>query len=71
MLVEWKQFLNISLDLIFKIVMQNFVALRSAILENKTSKVAVFGNFSDIFNLNLSLPSLKLDLCDKNNLQIN
>ena len=43
-----------SLDLIFLIVMQNFVGVQSAILEKKTLEVAIFANFLDISELKLS-----------------
>ena len=46
-----------SLGLIFKIDMQNFAAIRSAVLEKMTFEVAIFGNFPDIPELKLSLPS--------------
>ena len=45
-----------SLGLIFLIVMQNFTAIRSAVLEKMTFEVAIFGNFPDIPELKLSLP---------------
>ena len=45
-----------SLDLIFKIVMRNFAAIRSAVLEKMTFEVAIFANFPDIPELKLSLP---------------
>ena len=45
-----------SLGLIFKIVVQNFAAIRSAILEKMTVGVANFGNFPDIPELKLSPP---------------
>ena len=45
-----------SLGLIFDIVMQTFSAIRSAVLEKTTFKVANFGNFQDIPELKLSLP---------------
>ena len=44
------------LGLIFEIVMQNFAAIRSAVLEKMTFEVANFGNFQDIPELKLSLP---------------
>ena len=46
-----------SLGLIFLIVMQNFAAIRSAILEKMTFEVAIFGSFPDIPKLKLSLLS--------------
>ena len=36
--------------------MQNFAAIRSAVLEKMTFEVAIFGNFPDIPELKLSLP---------------
>ena len=36
-----------SLGLIFLIVMQNFTAIRSAVLEKVTFDVAIFGDFTD------------------------
>ena len=45
-----------SLDLIFYIVMQNFAAIRSAVLEKMTFEVAIFGNFPVIPEVKLSLP---------------
>ena len=55
-LQEWTQFWNMSLGLIFYIVMQNFAAIRSAVLEKMTFEVAIFGSFPDIPELKLSLP---------------
>ena len=55
-LVEWTQFWNMSLGLIFWIVMQNFAAIWSAVLEKMTFEVAFFGKFPDIPVLKLSLP---------------
>ena len=46
-----------SFDLIFEIVMQNFAAIRSAVLEKMAFEVAIFGNIPDIPELKLSLPS--------------
>ena len=46
-----------SLGLILLIVMQNFAALRSAILEKMMFELAIFGSFPDIPDLKLSLPS--------------
>ena len=46
-----------SLDLIFLIVMQNFAAIRSAVLEKMTFEVAIFSSFPDIPERKLSLPS--------------
>ena len=38
-----------ALDLILRIAKHNFVAIRSAVLEQKmTLKVAIFGNFPEI-----------------------
>ena len=48
-------FSNISLGLIFSIVMQNFAAIRSAVPEIMTFEVTIFGNFPDIPELKLSL----------------
>ena len=45
-----------SMGLIFKIVMQNFAEIRTAVLEKMTFEVAIFGNFLDIPELKLSLP---------------
>ena len=47
-LQEWTQFWNMSLGLIFLIVMQNFKAIRSAVLEKTIFEVAIFGSFPDI-----------------------
>ena len=55
-LKEWTQFWKMSLGLIFKIVMQNFAAIQSAVLEKMTFEVAIFGNFPDIPEHKLSLP---------------
>ena len=49
------QFWNMSFGLIFLIVMQNFAAIRSVILEKITFEVAIFGNYLDILELKLSL----------------
>ena len=46
-----------SLCLIFLIVMLNFSAIRSAVLEKMTFEVAIFGSFPDIPERKLSLPS--------------
>ena len=43
-------------SLIFKTIMQNFAAIRSAVLEEKMFEVAIFGNFPDIPELKLSPP---------------
>ena len=56
-LQEWTQFWNMSFGLIFLIVMQNFPAIRSAVLEKMTFEVDIFGSFPDIPELKLSLPS--------------
>ena len=56
-LQEWTQFWNMSLGLIFSVVMQNFAAIRSAVLEKMTFEVAIFGCFPDIPERKLSLPS--------------
>ena len=46
-----------SLDLIFLIVMQNFAAIRLAVLEKMAFEVrSIFGNFPEIPELKLSLP---------------
>ena len=45
-----------SLGLIFSIVMQNFVAIRSAVFKIMRFEVAIFDNFPDIPELKLSLP---------------
>ena len=37
--------------------MQNFAAIRSAVLEKMTFEVAIFGSFPDIPERKLSLPS--------------
>ena len=39
------------------IVMHNFAAIRSAVLEKMMFEVAIFRNFPDISRLKLSLPS--------------
>ena len=44
-----------SLGLIFLIVMQNFAAIRSAVLQKMMFEVTIFGNFPDI-------PQLKSEL---------
>ena len=46
--VTWLDILN---------VMQNFAAIRSAVLEKMAFEVAIFGHFLDITELKLSLPS--------------
>ena len=48
--------LNMSFGLIFWIVMHNFAAIRSAVLEKITFEVAVFGEIPDIPELKLLLP---------------
>ena len=45
-----------SLDLIFFTVMQNFVMIRSAVLEKMAFEVAIFGNFLNISEPKLSIP---------------
>ena len=45
-----------SFGLIFLIVMQNFAAIRSAVLEKMTFEVVIFGNYPDIPELKWSLP---------------
>ena len=45
-----------SFSLIFLIVMQNFAAIRSVVLEKIAFEVAIFGNFPNIPDLKLSLP---------------
>ena len=47
--------LKYVIGLEFKTVMQNFAAIRSAVLEKMTFEVAFFGNFPDISELKLSL----------------
>ena len=56
-LQEWTQFWNMSLGLIFSIVMQNFAVIQSAILEKMTFEVAILSLFPDIPERKLSLPS--------------
>ena len=51
-----EQFWNMSLGLIFFIVMQNLATIRSAVLEKMTFEVAIFGSFPDNPELKLSLP---------------
>ena len=62
MLEEWIHFLNMSMDLIFLNVMQNFVAIRSAVLEKMMLELAIFGNFPDISELKLSYGKLDVTL---------
>ena len=50
-----------SLGLIVLIVMQNFAAIRSAVLEKMMFEVAIFGNIPDIPELKLSLPFLVME----------
>ena len=55
-LVEFIKFLTMSLDLIFLIIMKNFVAIRLVILEKIMSDVAILlVFFSDISELKLSI----------------
>ena len=44
-----------SLGLILLIVMQNFAAIQSAVLEKMTFEISIFGYFTDIPELKLSL----------------
>ena len=54
-----------SLGLIFLIVVLNFAAIRSVVLEKMTFEVSIFGSFPDIPEPKLSLPSwVKKGGCD-------
>ena len=58
-----------SLGLTVLIVMQNFAAIRSAVLEKMTFEVAIFGSFPDVFTeivtsvLEYGRPDVKLLGC--------
>ena len=56
----WEQFHRRLL-----ILMQNFMATQSAILQKMTLEVAIFGNFPDISELKMSLcPRVRAAGCD-------